>query len=104
MDSYPELSPGLKRAIRFTRMTKINPHAVDRLERIGARVLLPGWILQAAGWWVQGLCIWAVLTSLGQGGTIADWPLYTVVASLSVVSGFLALVPAGFGGAGFCGH
>ncbi len=53
----------------------------------------------AAGWWVQGLSLWAVLRALGAvgGSPLENWPLHTAVSAMSVVAGFLAFIPGGLG-------
>jgi uncharacterized membrane protein YbhN (UPF0104 family) len=95
----PTLPPVFKIALRFSGLKKFNPIAVEKLSLISGRVLALGWVTLAAGWWVQGLGLWAVLHALGaaDAGPLAFWPRYTAVIALSVVAGFLALLPAGVG-------
>lgn len=47
-------------------------------------------------WWGQGLCLGFTLRALeAPHAGFSDWPMWTVVASLSLVSGFLALFTPG---------
>ena len=94
LTGLPTLPPVFKLLLHVMGLKKVNPSAVARLHRIGMPVLVTGWITQAAGWWLQGLGLWATLAALGQEQTLADWPRCTVAAALSVVAG-LALLPAG---------
>ena len=48
-------------AIKFSGVAKLNPAAFGKLYEIGPRVLAMGWLGMAAGWWVQGVSLWAVL-------------------------------------------
>jgi glycosyltransferase 2 family protein len=95
----PTLPPIFKLVLRFSGLGKINPTAVKKLGQIGMRVLAPGWAMMAAGWWLQGLSLWAVLRALGAASAnpLEHWPLHTAVSALGVVAGFLALLPAGLG-------
>jgi hypothetical protein len=78
---------------------RFNPQAAERMGAIGARVLVMGYAGLAGGWVLYGASLGAVLQALGASGNdpAADWALHVAVAALSVVSGFLALVPGGLG-------
>jgi glycosyltransferase 2 family protein len=95
----PILPPLFKFALRFSGLVKLNPGAIKKLDQLGYRTIGWGMLTMAAGWWIQGLSLWAVLRSLGavDGGPMQNWPLHTAVAALSVVAGFLAFIPGGLG-------
>ncbi len=95
----PILPPLFKFALRYSGLVKLNPSAVNKLDHIGFRTIGWGGLMMAGGWWLMGLSLWAVLRSLGalQAGPLENLPLNTAVAAMSVVAGFLALIPGGFG-------
>ena len=94
----PILPPLFKFGLRVSGLVKLNPAAIKRLDQISYRTIGIGWLLMAAGWWVQGLSLWAVLRALGAVGTspLENWPLHTAVSAMSVVAGFLAFIPGGW--------
>ncbi len=94
----PILPPVFKLALRYSGLKKFSPAAVEKLHLISTRVLLTGWATLAVGWWIQGLSLWATLRAMGAPNTdLSRLPTYTAVIALSVVAGFLALLPAGVG-------
>ncbi len=94
----PIVPPVFKLALRYSGLKKFNPSAVEKLHLISMRVLLVGWATLSVGWWVQGLSLWAVLHAIAAPNTaLGSLPTYTAVISMSVVAGFLALLPAGVG-------
>jgi hypothetical protein len=95
----PILPPFFKLAMRYSGMVKLNPSAIKKLDHIGFGTIGWGGLTMAAGWWLQGLSLWAILRSLGalEGGPLENWPLHTAVVALSVVAGFLAFLPGGIG-------
>jgi uncharacterized membrane protein YbhN (UPF0104 family) len=94
----PIVPPVFKLALRYSGLKKFNPSAVEKLNLISTRVLVTGWATLAVGWWIQGLSLWATLHALSEPSTsLGHWPEYTAVIAMSVVAGFLALLPAGVG-------
>ena len=95
----PILPPLFNLVLRYSGLVKLNPSAVNRLDRIGYGTIAWGWLFMAGGWWLMGLSLWAILRSLDAlgGGPLENWPLHTAVVALSVVAGFLAFLPGGVG-------
>lgn len=65
------------------------------------RVMLVGWILEGLGWMIMGFSLWAVLRALPLPHELDSafqlWPRLTASVSLSMVAGFLSLLPGGLG-------
>ena len=97
--ALPTLPPVFKTLIRWMRIDKLNPTAIDKVSLIAYPVLATGWVGIAVGWLIQGLSLWATLLALGAqaGGPFDHLPLHTAVIALAVVAGFLTLIPGGLG-------
>jgi uncharacterized membrane protein YbhN (UPF0104 family) len=95
----PILPPLFKLAMRLSGMVKLNPAAIKKLDHIGFATIGKGWLTMAVGWWMQGLCLWAILRALGAltGSPLENLPFHTAVVALSFVAGFLAFLPGGIG-------
>lgn len=65
------------------------------------RVMLVGWILELIGWSIMGFSLWSVLRALPlpqELNTASElWPRLTASVSLSMVAGFVSLLPGGLG-------
>ncbi len=69
------------------------------LQRIDYDTLLFGWIGTGVGWFVSGLSLWATLRAMGETSLspIDDLPFLTMIVSISVVAGFISMIPGGLG-------
>ena len=65
------------------------------------RVMLIGWVTELFGWSIIGFSLWAVLRSMPLETPLDSpwvlWPRLTASVSLSMVAGFLSLLPGGLG-------
>jgi hypothetical protein len=93
----PTFPPLFKRLVRVAGVGKASPEAREAIDRLSLRTLLFGWMAMAAGWWIMGLSLWAVLRAMGtiEGGPADYWLLCTASVALSMVAGFLSLIPGG---------
>jgi uncharacterized membrane protein YbhN (UPF0104 family) len=70
----------------------------SEVRRLGYTALAGGWALVACGWLLMGFSICAILQAIGaetDETLLGQWAVGTAAAALSVVVGFLALIPAG---------
>jgi len=96
----PTLPPVFRRLVRLARVGKTDPETAEKLEKLGAKTLLVGWLMSALGWVILALSYWATLRAMGLEGLdpLAHLPRYVAAVALAVVAGFLLLVlPAGVG-------
>ena len=95
----PTLPPVFAYLVRLTRIGAGAAEAGIDLERIDYGTLLLGWLGTGIGWFISGLSLWAVLRGLGDTsiGAIDGLPYLTMIVSISVVAGFLSMIPGGLG-------
>jgi len=95
----PTLPPVFRRLARIAGMGRSNPQVAEKLAHFGYGELLIGWMAIAAGWFLLGLSLWAVLRAIGLDDVplLETWPLCTAAVALAVVAGFLSLIPGGAG-------
>jgi len=93
----PTFPPIFKRLVRLAGIGKSDPSTVQKIEKLGFRTLLWGWVAMSMGWVFLGVSLWAVLRAMGVAGLepIGQLPLYVASVSLAMVAGFLSLVPGG---------
>ena len=70
---------------------------VDQLRQITLTTFAQGWLAATISWLLLAWSLWAVLRSLGveDAQPLVDLPLLVAAVSLSVVAGFLSLLPGG---------
>lgn len=96
----PTIPPVFKRLARLAGVGKSDPRSAEKLDRLGYKTLVLGWLLSLAGWMLLGLSYWAALRAMGIEGLdpIGHLPRYVAGVALAVVAGFLLLVlPGGVG-------
>ncbi len=96
----PTLPPVFKRLVRLAGVGKSDPAIGQKIDKLGYRTLLAGWLLMILAWGLLGLSYWATLHAMGVPGLspLRDLPYYTASVSLAMVVGFLLLVlPGGLG-------
>lgn len=66
-------------------------------QTITARLLAKGWVASVACWIVLGWSMWATLRAIGVTSIdpISGLPLMVAVVALSIVAGFLSMLPGG---------
>ncbi len=90
----PTLPPVFRRLVRWIAAGKLDPAATEKLGRLGFPTVLLGWGLNAIGWAILGLSLWAVLKAMGEGAG-GEYFLYLAAVSLGTVAGFISMVPGG---------
>jgi uncharacterized membrane protein YbhN (UPF0104 family) len=95
----PTLPPVFAYLARLTRIDRGAREAGVELNRIDYGTLLFGWIGTGIGWFVSGLSLWATLRGMGETSLnpIGDLPFLTMIVSISVVAGFISMIPGGLG-------
>jgi uncharacterized membrane protein YbhN (UPF0104 family) len=98
----PTWPPLLRMALRWLYRRRFGVELEDHAtRRLTWRVFLPGWCGVAAGWLLLGLSMWATLRGLGLPTTdalpLTELPRITAALGVSVVAGFLSMLPAGVG-------
>jgi uncharacterized membrane protein YbhN (UPF0104 family) len=95
--------------VRLLKIRRLNAEIDRQLLGITWPLLVTGWVTIAASWVVMGLSIWCAIMAIADcvplpNVTIAKivlvqrvLPLLTACAALSVVAGFVSLIPGGIG-------
>jgi hypothetical protein len=93
----PTLPPVFKRLVRLAGVGKSDPAVGQRIDKLGYRTLLAGWLLMTVTWVLLGLSYWATLHAMGVPALnpLRDLPYYTASVSLAMVAGFLLFVLPG---------
>jgi uncharacterized membrane protein YbhN (UPF0104 family) len=94
----PTVPPVFEFLLGRLRRGGVESAASSDVRRLGFAALAGGWAIVAVGWMLMGASVWAVLRAIGadSGASLVDqWAVGTAAAALSVVVGFLALIPAG---------
>ena len=93
----PTFPPMFRRLVRLVGFGRLKPGMLEKLDGLGYKIVLLGWMLNVIGWAILGLSYWAVLRALGteSGNPFAQLHLYTAGVSLAVVAGFVSFVPGG---------
>ncbi len=71
--------------------------AAAEMQQLDYATLAIGWIGTAVGWIITGLSLWATLRGIGatEQGPIEALPQCTLVVCVSVVAGFMSMIPGG---------
>jgi glycosyltransferase 2 family protein len=95
----PTLPPVFAYLVRLTRIGQRAAEAGVDLNRIDYGTLLLGWLGTGIGWFISGLSLWATLRGMGETslGPIDGLPFLTMIVSISVVAGFISMIPGGLG-------
>ncbi|MBM4004890.1 MAG: flippase-like domain-containing protein [Planctomycetes bacterium] len=95
--------------VRLLKIRRLNAEIDRQLLGISWPLLVTGWVTIAASWVVMGLSMWCAIMAIADcvplpHATIARvvmvqrvLPLLTACAALSVVAGFVSLIPGGIG-------
>jgi glycosyltransferase 2 family protein len=99
ISGLPILPPVFRRLARLAGIGKSDPAAAAALSRLGWSTLLAGWMCMILVWALMAASLWAAFRAMGVTdiGLIEYGPEYIAAVSLSMVAGFLSLIPAGLG-------
>jgi uncharacterized membrane protein YbhN (UPF0104 family) len=102
----PTIPPLTRRLVRRLTAREVASDMSDRSSvgdqaviehQITTRLLAKGWVASVACWVLLGWSMWATLRAIGVTSVdpIADLPLLVAVVTLSIVAGFVSMLPGG---------
>jgi len=92
----PTLPPVFSRLARWLGVGRRAPDVARKLAGFDYRTLAWGWTRMACGWVAMGASLWAVLRGLDFEADLTNaWYLYTAIAAMAVVVGFVSMIPGG---------
>ncbi len=76
-----------------------DPEIDTKLRGLTVKTLAVGWMLSTLTWILLGLCLWASIRGIGieTGPLTEHLPRFVMAAALSVVLGFVLMIPGGVG-------
>lgn len=98
--SLPTWPPLLRWTVKTLRIANWSTTLEAALRNYTWKVMIIGWALELTGWMFLGVSLWAVMQAIPlppQPSLAALWPRLTASVSLSMVAGFLSLLPGGLG-------
>ncbi|NIP85062.1 MAG: hypothetical protein GTO03_05660 [Planctomycetales bacterium] len=97
ISGLPTWPPIFRRLALRLGVGRRDPQMADKLRGVNYRLMAWGWLAVATGWLFLALSLWAVLRAMGLPGLhpLAHLPYYTAAVTLSLVAGFLSLLPGG---------
>jgi hypothetical protein len=95
---FPVLPPVFAQIYQRLGGSRLVPQMEDRVARLRLTDLLCGIAVNVPATVLLGLSLWATLNGLSpEGAPLGEWAIDTAVMSLSMVAGFVSLIPGGFG-------
>ena len=80
------------------RVGQGDPDMDSNMKKLRFRTVLYGWGLMGIGWIFFGLSLWCTVKGLGlEPEPIVALPKYIAISAMSVVLGFVLMLPGGFG-------
>jgi uncharacterized membrane protein YbhN (UPF0104 family) len=94
LPTLPHVVAWIMRRLPVGQRTK---EAVAEMQQLDYGTLAIGWIGTAVGWVITGLSLWATLRGIGasEQGPIDALPQCTLIVCISVVAGFMSMIPGG---------
>ena len=100
----PTVPPIFRQIVRIVGVKRFNPEIEQCLQRVDWKLMVYGWSTITIGWCLMGTSLWATLEAVSPAmaepldlGFAAHFPLLVAAVSLSMVAGFLSLLPGGVG-------
>ncbi|MDR2754772.1 MAG: lysylphosphatidylglycerol synthase domain-containing protein [Planctomycetaceae bacterium] len=95
----PVFPPIFRRFAKQFGVGSNDPEINQKLQKLRFRTIFYGWSLMSIDWVLLGLSLWATIQGVGiNTGTLIDhFPQYVLAATLSVVVGFVLMIPGGLG-------
>jgi uncharacterized membrane protein YbhN (UPF0104 family) len=98
---FPVFPPVFRRLSKRIGIGKIDPEIDEKFKRIRFKTVLFGWCLMSLDWLFLGLCLWASIRGIGFDSCPLFghdyFPRFLLAATLSVVAGFVLMIPGGLG-------
>ncbi|MDR3196559.1 MAG: flippase-like domain-containing protein [Planctomycetaceae bacterium] len=95
----PVFPPIFRRFAKQLGVGGKDPEIDQKLRKLRFRTMVYGWGLMSIDWLLLGLSLWATIRGVGiDTGTLTEHlPQYVLAATLSVVVGFILMIPGGLG-------
>jgi uncharacterized membrane protein YbhN (UPF0104 family) len=95
----PVFPPIFRRFAKQFGVGNNDPEIAQKLQRLRFHTMFYGWGLMSIDWILLGLSLWATIRGVGidTGSLIEYLPQYVLAATLSVVVGFVLMIPGGLG-------
>ncbi|MCA9151743.1 MAG: UPF0104 family protein, partial [Planctomycetales bacterium] len=101
LSSIPTWPPLVRQAVKILKLAKDDTEVEAALDGYTWQVMVVGWISELSGWVLIGFSLWCVMCALPLSPPLDSawslWPRLTASTSLSMVAGFLSLLPGGLG-------
>ncbi|MDR0336566.1 MAG: flippase-like domain-containing protein [Planctomycetaceae bacterium] len=96
---FPVFPPVFRRLAKRIGVGRGDPEIDDNLKKIRIPTVLFGWCLMSLDWLLLGLSLWATIQGIGMdaGALTEHLPRFVLAATLSVVAGFVLMIPGGLG-------
>lgn len=93
----PILPPIFRRLAKYAGVGRRSAEIEEKLCSLGFGTFLRGVASMTISWLLLAVSLWAVLQSMGvaNSGLLENFPLYLASVALSMVAGFLSLIPGG---------
>lgn len=95
----PVAPPVFRRMALRLGVGRNDPEIERKLRGLRFQTLGVGWLLTGVAWIFLGLSLWATIRGIGieTGPVLDNLPRFTLAAALSVVLGFVLMIPGGIG-------
>jgi uncharacterized membrane protein YbhN (UPF0104 family) len=95
----PVFPPMFRRLAKWIGVGRGDPEVVEKLQNIRIQTVFLGWCLMSIDWLLLGLSLWASIRGIGidTGLLTEHLPRFVLAATLSVVAGFVLMIPGGLG-------
>ncbi len=99
VSGLPIIPPFFRRIARKLGVGRHDPEIDAKLQGLTVRTLAVGWVLSTLTWLVLGLSLWASIRGIGiETGPLSEhFPRFVLASALSVVLGFVSMIPGGVG-------
>ncbi len=95
----PVFPPFFRALAKRLGVGRSDPLIGEKLGGLTMKTLGVGWLMMTVAWIFLGLSLWATIRGVGidTGPLLDNLPRFTLAAALSIVLGFVAMIPGGIG-------
>ncbi|MDR2706697.1 MAG: lysylphosphatidylglycerol synthase domain-containing protein [Planctomycetaceae bacterium] len=95
----PVFPPVFRRLAKRIGVGRGDPEIDEKLQKLQIQNVFFGWCLMSIDWLLLGLSLWASIRGIGiDTGSLTDHlPRFVLAATLSVLAGFVLMIPGGLG-------
>jgi len=95
---FPTIPPLFRYVAKKLGVGKGDPDMDSHMKKLQWSTVFYGWGIMGIGWVFFGLSLWCTIHGLGlEPGPIQALPKYIAISAMSVVLGFVLMLPGGFG-------